>query len=69
MSRSPFLNPCDQVNRYQRDDSTIIYFTGTNENLTQFIKVLLVKLSDMLDLSIFVRLFHRQSFVQYGSLN
>ena len=38
-----------------------------NENQTQFVKVLLVKLSDMLDLSNFVRLFHRQSFALYGN--
>ena len=31
-----------------------------------FVKVLLVKLSDMLDSSNFVRLFHLQSFVLYG---
>ena len=38
-----------------------------NENLTQFIKVLLMKLSDMLDSSNFVRLFHHQSFVLYAT--
>ena len=35
--------------------------------VTQFVKVLLVKLSDMLDLSNFIKLFHRQSFALYGS--
>ena len=54
----------DQVNR--RDNSTII-FTGANENLTQFVKVLLVKISEILDSSKFVRLFYRQSFALYGS--
>ena len=39
---------------------------STNKNLNQFVKVLLVKLSDMLHLSNFVRLFHRQSFTLYG---
>ena len=61
--RSPFLNPRDQVNPH--DNSTII-FTGANENLTQFAKVLLVKVSEILNLSKFVRLFHRQSFALYG---
>ena len=45
----------------------IIYFTSTSKNLTQFVKVLLVKLSDMLHSSNFVRLFHRQSFALYGN--
>ena len=36
-----------------------------NENLIQFVKVLLVKLSDMLDSSNFVRFFHCQSFALY----
>ena len=45
-----------------------IFFTSANKNLTQFIKVLLVKLSDMLHSSNFVRLF-RQSFMLYGSAN
>ena len=64
MLRSPFLSPHDQVNQY--DNSTII-FTGVNENLTQFVKVLLVKVSEILDLSKFVRLFHHQSFVLYST--
>ena len=38
----------------------------TNENPTEFVKALLVKLSDMLDSSNFIRLFHRQSFALYG---
>ena len=42
-------------------------FTSANENLTQFIKVLLIKFSDMLDSSNYVSLFHRQSFVLYGN--
>ena len=63
MLRLPFLNPRDQVN--PRDNSTI-NFTGMNKNLTQFIKVLLVKVSEILDSSKFVRLFHRQSFALYG---
>ena len=54
----------DQVNRH--DNSTII-FTGANENLTQFIKVLLVKVSKILDSSKFIRLFHCQSFALYGT--
>ena len=45
-------------------NSTIIYFYQREQNLTQFIKVLLVKLSDMLHSSNFVRLFHRQSFAK-----
>ena len=50
------------------DNSTIIFiFSGTNKNITQFIKVLLVKLSDMLDLSNFVWLFHCQNFALYGN--
>ena len=57
--RLPFLNPRDQVNRCNN-------FTGKNENLTQFIKVLLVKVSEILDSSKFVRLFHCQSFALYG---
>ena len=65
LSRSPSLDPCDQVNRC--DSSTIIYFTGVNEYPTQFVKVLLVKLSEMLDSSIFVRLFHHQSFTPTSS--
>ena len=64
MLRLPFLNPHNQVNRH--DNSTII-FTSTNENLTQFVTVLLVKVSEILDLSKFVRLFHRQSFALYGT--
>ena len=45
----------------------IIYFTSASKNLTQFVKVLIIKLSDMLYSSNFVRLFHRQSFTLYGS--
>ena len=48
-------------------NSTIIYFYQREQNLTQFVKVLLVKLSDMLHLSNFIRLFHRQSFALYGN--
>ena len=67
MLRSPFLNGSrDQVNT--RDKSTTI-FTGANENLTQFVKVLLVKVSEILDSSKFVKLFHRQSFALYSSSN
>ena len=47
---------------------TIIYFTTASKNLTQFVKVLLVKLSEMLHSSNFVRLFHRQRFSLYGKL-
>ena len=43
-------------------------FTSANKNLTQFVKVLLVKLTDMLHSSNFVRLFHHQSFTLYGSV-
>ena len=43
-----------------------IYFTSASKNLTHFVKVLLVKLSEMLHSSNFVRLFHRQSFALYG---
>ena len=64
MLRSPFLNPHDQVN--PRDNSTIIS-TGANENLTQFVKVLLVKVSEILDSSKFITLFHHQIFVPYSS--
>ena len=50
-----------------RDNSTIIFiFSNMNENITQFVKVLLIKLSDMLDSSNFVRLFYHQSFVLYS---
>ena len=45
---------------------TIIYFTSASKNLTQFVQVLLVKLSDMLHSSNFVRLFHRQNFTLYS---
>ena len=38
------------------------------EGYNQFVKVLLIKVSDMLDSSNFVRLFHRQSFALYDSL-
>ena len=48
---------------------TIIYFTSASKNLTQFVKVLLVKLSEMLHSSNLVRLFHRQSFALYGINN
>ena len=48
-------------------NSTIIYFYQREQNLTQFVKVLLVKLSEMLHSSNFVRLFHRKSFTLYGS--
>ena len=37
------------------------------EGYNQFVKVLLVKVSDMLDSSNFVRLFHRQSFALHGT--
>ena len=50
-------------------NSTIIYFYQREQNLTQFVKVLLVKLSVMTHSSNFVRLFHRQSFTLYGSYN
>ena len=36
------------------------------EGYNQFVKVLLVKVSDMLNSSNFVRLFHHQSFALYG---
>ena len=52
-----------------RCNSTIIYFYQSEENLAQFVKVLLVKLSNMLHSSNFVRLFHRQSFALYGILS
>ena len=48
-----------------RDNSTIIHFY-VNENQTQFVKDLLIKLSDMLDSSNFITLFHHQSFALYG---
>ena len=47
---------------------TIIYFTSASKNLTQFVKVLLVKLSEMLHSSNFIRLFQCQSFALYGTL-
>ena len=47
---------------------TIIYFTSASKNVTQFVKVLLVKPSDMLHSSNFVRLFHRKSFTLYGNM-
>ena len=50
-------------------NSTIIYFTSASKNLTQFVKVLLVKLSELLHSSNFVGLFHRQSFALYGTFN
>ena len=46
--------------------STIIYFYKREQSLTHLVKVLLVKLSDILHSSNFVRLFHRQSFELYG---
>ena len=50
------------------DNSTVIFiFSSANKNVTQFIKVLLVKLSDMLDSPNFVKLFHCQSFALYGN--
>ena len=50
------------------DNSTVIFiFSNANKNVTQFIKVLLVKLSDMLDSSNFARLFHCQSFALYDN--
>ena len=48
-------------------NSTIIYFNQREQSLTQFVKVLPLKLSDMLHSSNFVRLFHCQSFVLYGT--
>ena len=45
----------------------IIYFYQYEQNLTQFVKVLLIKLSDMLHSLNFLRLFHRQSFTLYGT--
>ena len=48
-------------------NSTIIYLTSTGKNLTQFIKVLLVKFSDMLHSSNFVKPFHRQSLTLYDT--
>ena len=39
--------------------------SNSYEGYNQFIKVLLIKLSDMLDSSNFVRLFHCQSFALY----
>ena len=43
-------------------------FYQREQNLTQFVIVLLVKLSDMLHSSNFVRLFHHQSFTVYWIL-
>ena len=75
-SQKKMWKPCTAVvkkNKYISqpsrpcDNSTIIFiFSNANENVTQFIKVLLVKLSDMLDSSNFIRLFHRQSFALYS---
>ena len=48
-------------------NSAIIFYQH-KQNLTQFVKVLLVKLSDMFHSSNFIRLFHRQSFTLYGML-
>ena len=56
------FNPSEHVSY----NPTIIYFTSASKNLTQFVKVLLVKLSEMLHSSNFVTLFHRQSFALYG---
>ena len=58
-----FLNPRDHVIVMQ----IIFIFSGTNKNSTQFVKVLLVKHSNMLDSSSFVRLFHLQRFALYGT--
>ena len=44
------------------------FFYQHKQNLTQFVKVLLVKLSDMFHSSNFIRFFHRQSFTLYGML-
>ena len=41
-------------------------FSLSYKGYNQFVKVLLVKLSDMLDLSNFVRLFHCQNFALYS---
>ena len=49
-----------------RDNPTIIL--QCEQNLTEFINVLLIKLSDMLHSSKFVKLFHHQSFTLYGIL-
>ena len=38
----------------------------SHEGYNQFIKVLLIKVSDMLDSSNFIRLFHCQSFALYS---
>ena len=46
---------------------TIIYFYQRERKPNSILKVLLVKLSDMLHSSNFVRLFHRQSFTLYDS--
>ena len=56
--------PTLQVNGH--DNSTIIYFYRRKENQTEFVKVLLVKLSELLDSSNFITLFHCQSFALYG---
>ena len=48
-------------------DSSKFSFPMLIEGYNQFIKVLLAKVSDMLDSSNVVRLFHRQSFMLYGS--
>ena len=52
------------------DNSTmILIFSSANKNVTQFVKVLLIKLFDMLDSSNFVKLFHCQSIALYSSTN
>ena len=61
MLRSPFLNLRNQVNRH--DNSTVI-FTGTNESLTHFVKVLLVKVSEFVKIH---QTFHRQNFALYSN--
>ena len=53
------LRPCD--------NPTIIYFYWHKQSLTQFVKGLLIKLSDMIHSSNLVRLFHHQSFTLYST--
>ena len=48
-------------------NSTIIIFYQHEQNITQFVKFLLIKLSYMLHSSKFVRLFHHQSFTLHGT--
>ena len=73
MSQSPFditintfLNPHGYT-EFHCNSTLNDLFYWRKQNLTQFIKILLVKLSEMLDLSSFLRLFHRQSFALYGT--